>query len=124
MATIPPSLTSIVIPAHKEEAGIAHSVSVIKDVLLTCCGEWEIIIVDDGSRDGTFRRICELSALDDRIKGISFSRNFGKEAALLAGLNHAAGEVVITIDADLQHPPHLIPKMLKAWRNGAQVAMP
>lgn len=81
----------------------------------------EVIVVDDGSRDETFERVKELSLKDGRIKGVRFTRNFGKEAALLAGLRVAAGEAVVTIDADLQHPPALIPQMIEEWRNGAMV---
>jgi glycosyltransferase involved in cell wall biosynthesis len=81
----------------------------------------ELIVVDDGSRDATFDRLRELARTDPRIKGLRFSRNFGKEAALLAGLRAAKGDAVVTIDADLQHPPHLIPAMIDEWRKGAKV---
>lgn len=114
-------LLSVVIPAHNEEAGIAHALSVIKDILATCGMEWEIIVVDDGSRDRTFDRLRELAAEEARFKGVRFSRNFGKEAALLAGLNLARGDAVVTIDSDLQHPPRLIPAMIEAWKEGAKV---
>jgi glycosyltransferase involved in cell wall biosynthesis len=82
---------------------------------------WEIVVVDDGSRDGTFDRLAEIARREPRVKGLRFSRNFGKEAALLAGLTHATGDAVITIDADLQHPPALIPQMIEHWRGGAKV---
>jgi len=89
---------------------------------LASCGlDLEIIVVDDGSRDGTFERLRELAQGDPRVKGLRFSRNFGKEAALLAGLRAARGDAVVTIDADLQHPPHLIPAMIDEWRKGAKV---
>jgi len=81
----------------------------------------EIIVVDDGSRDETFERVKALAVNDPRIKGLRFSRNFGKEAALLAGLRVARGEAIVTIDSDLQHPPALIPRMIEAWRDGAMV---
>lgn len=115
------ALLSVVIPAHNEESGIAHSVSVIGEVLDTCGMEWEIIVVDDGSSDRTFERLRELARKDTRLRGARFSRNFGKEAALLAGLSLARGDAVVTIDADLQHPPRLIPAMIEAWRSGAKV---
>lgn len=114
-------LLSVVIPAHNEVSGIAHALEVIGKTLTSCVADWEIIVVDDGSRDGTFDRLHELSLKDSRIKGLRFSRNFGKEAALLAGLKAAKGEAVVTIDADLQHPPRLIPEMVEAWKKGAKV---
>ena len=109
------------VPAHNEARGIAHALDVIVNTLTSCGMNLEIIVVDDGSRDDTFERVRELSRKDARIKGLRFTRNFGKEAALLAGLRVAAGEAVVTIDSDLQHPPALIPKMIKEWRNGAMV---
>lgn len=114
-------LLSVVIPAHNEALGIAHALDVIGEILASCAVAWEIIVVDDGSKDGTFDRLQELAIKDPRIKGIGFSRNFGKEAALLAGLRAAKGDAVVTIDADLQHPPRLIPEMIEAWKEGAKV---
>jgi glycosyltransferase involved in cell wall biosynthesis len=116
-----PPLISVVVPAHNEAQGIAQATQVIGGVLDGCGVRWEIVVVDDGSRDGTFDRVGELARSDPRIKGIRFSRNFGKESALLAGLAHAGGDAVITIDADLQHPPGLIPQMIVHWRGGAKV---
>jgi len=121
MKTLENKLLSVVIPAHNEESGISHALSVVQSVLDTCGMNWEIIVVDDGSRDRTFERLGELAANNPRIRGVRFSRNFGKEAALLAGLNHARGDAVVTIDADLQHPPRLIPAMIEAWKRGAKV---
>jgi glycosyltransferase involved in cell wall biosynthesis len=121
MTTDKNSLLSVVIPAHNEEPSIANALDVIKTTLLSCGMDWEIIVVDDGSHDKTFARLRELSHADTRIKGLQLSRNFGKEAALLAGLRAAKGEAVITMDADLQHPPTLIPAMIDAWQNGARV---
>jgi glycosyltransferase involved in cell wall biosynthesis len=121
MTTDENRLLSVVIPAHNEEPSIANALDVIKTTLLACDMDWEIIVVDDGSQDETFARLRELSHADIRIKGLQLSRNFGKEAALLAGLRAAKGEAVVTMDADLQHPPTLIPVMIEAWRNGARV---
>lgn len=114
-------LLSVVIPAHNEAAGIVHALEVVRDTLTGCGMPWEIIVVDDGSRDHTFAQVQEMAARDKRIKGVRLSRNFGKEAAILAGLDAAGGDAVITMDADLQHPPHLIPALLDAWENGAKV---
>jgi len=114
-------LISVVIPAFNEEPGIAHAVEEIGRIMQSCVSEYELIVVDDGSRDNTFEKVCEVSGADKRVKGIRFSRNFGKESAILAGLNAAGGNAVITIDSDLQHPPALIPEMIERWRQGAKV---
>jgi glycosyltransferase involved in cell wall biosynthesis len=114
-------LLSIVVPAHNEARGIARSLNVILGAAAACGMRCEVIVVDDGSRDGTFERVTELAATDPRIKGLRFTRNFGKEAALLAGLRAAVGAAVVTIDADLQHPPALIAAMVEQWRAGARV---
>jgi glycosyltransferase involved in cell wall biosynthesis len=114
-------LISTVIPAYNENQGITETVKQIAAVLGTCDCAWEIIVVDDGSYDLTYQRICRLSEIDPRIKGISLSRNFGKEAAMLAGLEYASGDAVIVMDADLQHPPSLIPEMIDKWRSGVQI---
>jgi glycosyltransferase involved in cell wall biosynthesis len=116
-----PKLLSVVMPAHNEAAGIANSLDVLSNTLDSCGMEWEIIVIDDGSSDETFHELRELAQSVSHIKGIQLSRNFGKEAALLAGLRAANGCVVVTIDADLQHPPQLIPQMIDAWQNGAKV---
>jgi len=115
------ALVSIVLPARNEAASIATAIDTISGVLASCAPNWEIVVVDDGSDDRTFDELRRLAAEDSRVRAIQFSRNFGKEAALLAGLQHAAGDVVITMDADLQHPPELIPQMLESWSDGAMV---
>ncbi len=116
------NILSIVIPAHNEALGIRRAIEEIIRVIDSCgANTWEIIVVDDGSHDGTFDQLRLLAKENARIKGIQFSRNFGKEAALLAGLKSARGDVVITIDADLQHPPKLIPDMVRMWRDGVKV---
>ena len=117
----PLQLLSVVVPAHNEAPGIANAVGTILQTLASCGMSLELIVVDDGSRDQTFDRVRDLSAKDARVKGLRFTRNFGKEAALLAGLRVANGDAVVTIDSDLQHPPALIPQMIDAWRKGAMV---
>lgn len=116
-----PAFVSVVLPAHNEEAGIYRAFEVIGGILDGCGVRWEIVVVDDGSRDDTYRRVRERAATDARIRGIHFSKNFGKEAALLAGISAARGEAVITMDADLQHPPQIIPQMIDEWRKGARI---
>jgi len=121
MSANPLRLLSLVVPAHNEERGIARAVDVIAGALASSGVELEIIVVDDGSQDATFERVRDLARHDTRVRGLRFTRNFGKEAALLAGLRVAAGDAVVTIDSDLQHPPTLIPQMLEEWRKGAMV---
>jgi len=112
---------SVVMPAHNEAAGLEETVAAIRQAMADHEDEWECVIVDDGSEDGTFNVIRSLAAKDTRIRGIRLSRNFGKEAALLCGLRSARGEGVVTMDADGQHPPATIPEMIEHWKSGARV---
>lgn len=112
---------SVVVPLYNEYEviGMLHErlSAVLKDLRIS----YELVLVDDGSRDGTPLEMTRLSETDDAVTAVFLSRNFGKEAALTAGLDHAAGAAVIIMDADLQDPPELIPKMLQAWRDGADM---
>jgi glycosyltransferase involved in cell wall biosynthesis len=112
-------LVSVVAPVFNEGAGIERFVGRLGEVLSGI--RYELVLVDDGSTDDSWRRIIGQGRLDDRVRGVQLSRNFGKEQAVLAGLEHAAGDVVVVIDADLQHPPAAIPAMLDCWRTGAHV---
>jgi len=103
---------SIVVPAYNEEACLEAFVSTVTSLGLEA--ELELVFVDDGSKDGTLAKLKALAVQDPRIRYVSFSRNFGKEAALYAGLRHATGDYAVTMDADLQHDPKLLPVMLKA----------
>lgn len=116
-----PPYTSIVLPARNEAASIETAINTVADILSSCDLKWEIIVVDDGSDDQTFIKLRELALQDPRVRAIQFSRNFGKESAILAGLKYARGDVVVTMDADLQHPPELIPEMIQRWSQGAMV---
>jgi glycosyltransferase involved in cell wall biosynthesis len=112
---------SVVLPAHNEAEGIGRALQEIGRVVEQAGAEVELIVVDDGSGDATYETVCRLAEEDARIRAMRFSRNFGKEAALLAGLEAASGNAVITMDADLQHPPALIPSMIDHWRQGAKI---
>jgi glycosyltransferase involved in cell wall biosynthesis len=108
---------SIVVPVFSEEPNIQILISRIAGIVDKVKADYEIIFIDDGSYDATWRTIHKCAEVNKRVKGASFSRNFGKEAAILAGLDIAKGDVVITIDGDLQHPPELIPLMYSLWAN-------
>jgi glycosyltransferase involved in cell wall biosynthesis len=115
-----PRLT-VVMPAHDEASGLQETVAVLEEALRECVDDWELVVVDDGSEDGTFDIIRTLAERDSRIRGIRLSRNFGKEAALACGLKAARGDAVVTMDADLQQPPSVIPEMIERWNAGAKV---
>ncbi len=115
------NLLSVVIPAYNEEASIAVAAQTILRILDAARIPCELVFVDDGSRDETWARITEEAARDDRVRAVRFSRNFGKEAALLAGLKYAAGDCCATIDCDLQHPPEKLVEMYRLWEQGFEV---
>jgi dolichol-phosphate mannosyltransferase len=114
---------SIVAPAYDEEEVLPYFHAELCRVLAPLAEEYdiEILYVDDGSRDGTLALLRGWSAADRRVRYLSFSRNFGHQAAFTAGLEHARGDALILLDSDLQHPPALIPTLLKRWRAGADV---
>ena len=110
---------TIIVPCFNEEAVLGQFYQRMNEVLpaVEDC-TFRFLFVNDGSRDGTLSIIHRLAEADSQVSYISFSRNFGKEAAMLAGLDYAKGDAVILMDADLQHPPELIPSMVKYWREG------
>lgn len=112
---------SVVIPAFNEAANLPYLAAELIVVLSRLTPEFEVLFVDDGSRDDTWDQIARLHDDDSRIKGISFSRNFGHQIALLAGLTCASGDAVISMDADLQHPPAVIGELVERWKCGAQI---
>ena len=114
---------SIVVPVYNEQDNILVLVDTLKRVLDTLQSEYEIILVDDASIDQSLRIVKELASTDHKIKYISFSRNFGQQAAITAGLDFAHGDAIITMDADLQDPPHLIPDMIQAWKSGNDIVL-
>jgi len=116
-----PKLISVVLPVYNEAAGINKSIQVIEATLQKMNSDYEIIVVDDGSSDDSYDLVKNLCDHNPSLRVLRFSRNFGKEAALLAGLKYSAGEIIFTMDADLQHPPEIMPLMLEKWTNGALV---
>ncbi len=115
------SLLSIVLPSYNEEQNIAHTTEVLSGLLEREGIDYELIFVSDGSTDGTFQEILKANEKNPRVKGAQFSRNFGKEAGIFAGLEMSLGDAVIVMDCDLQHPPSAIPEMWKKWQEGYEV---
>ena len=117
-------LISLIVPCYNEEEAMPlfykEASRVAAEMKTSHGADFEFIFVDDGSRDGTLRVARELHAQDDRVRYVSFSRNFGKEAGIYAGLQAARGDYVATMDADLQDPPALLPQMLDTLLTGAK----
>jgi glycosyltransferase involved in cell wall biosynthesis len=109
---------SVIVPAFNEAQGIAAFLERLFGVLRGCCERFDVWVVDDGSRDDTWQCLRSARERYSELRGLRFIRNFGKEAALLAGLRQATGAAVVVMDSDGQHPPSLLPQMLDAWRAG------
>jgi polyisoprenyl-phosphate glycosyltransferase len=116
-------LLSVVVPVKNEENGILPFVDRVGPILdaISADSGWEILFVDDGSTDATLAAIVAANMRDPRVRALSLSRNFGKEAALSAGLDHARGNAVIPMDADMQDPPEVLPEMVAKWREGHEM---
>ena len=118
-------IISIVVPVKDEEQAIAPFVERVTNVLTgvpeLATGRFEILFIDDGSSDGTLDAIRGAHSADARVRAVSFSRNFGKEAALTAGLEHSRGAAVVPMDVDLQDPPEILPQMIAKWREGFEI---
>ena len=112
---------SLIIPMHNEAEVLPTTLATIHAEMASLGVEYEVIGVDDGSSDGTFGIFSDLAASDSRLRGLRLSRNFGKEAALSAGLDHCSGDMVVPIDADLQDPPALIGDFITLWEAGYDV---
>lgn len=112
---------SVIIPVYNEQEIIPELYHRLTKILTALESDYEIICVDDGSRDRSYGMIKELSESDSHIKLLAFSRNFGHQAAVTAGLNFANGEAVIVMDGDLQDPPELIPQLVEKWSDGYDV---
>lgn len=115
------SVLSIVAPAYNEEESLESLYRRVADVMDAEGMPFELVIVDNGSSDRTLEILKRLNRQDSRVHYLSLSRNFGHQGGLIAGLEHATGDVVVSMDADLQHPPEVIPQMLTLWRQGVDV---
>lgn len=113
-------LVSILIPCFNEEQSLPFLHQALQDLMRDSNYNWQILFIDDGSKDRTLKILKELASEESRYAYVSLSRNFGKENAMLAGFDYAKGDCMVIMDADLQHPPHLIPEMLKYWEEGYQ----
>jgi len=116
-------LLSVIVPVKNEEEAILPFVERVSAILETIAASagWEILFVDDGSTDSTLAAIVAAHGRDQRVRALSLSRNFGKEAALSAGLDHARGSAVIPMDVDMQDPPEVLPEMVAKWRDGHEM---
>ncbi len=114
-------LLSVVIPAFNEEAMAEKAAATVAGVLRDAGIPYELIFVDDGSRDGTWEAILRAHEADKHVRGVSFSRNFGKDRAIFAGLSRAKGACVAVLDCDLQHPPQVLPTMAALWEQGFEL---
>ena len=120
----PPPLLSVVVCVFNESEAISRFFERLLPTLQSITdGDYEVICVDDGSQDDSLSKLIAISHLNERVRVLELSRNFGKEAALTAGIDYAQGQAVVPIDADLQDPPELIMQMLTEWRNGADTVL-
>ena len=115
------AVLSIVLPSYNEEQNIANTAKVLADLLEKENIDYELVFVSDGSKDRTYEEILKAAEENPKVKGAKFSRNFGKEACIFAGLKLTTGDAVIVMDCDLQHPPQVIPQMWKLWQEGYEV---
>ena len=114
-------MISVILPSYNEEENIQRAAEHIGRVLRPEHMDYELVFVNDGSRDGTWQKIVDLAQADPHVVGVNFSRNFGKEAAILAGLAQAKGDCCAVMDCDLQHPPETLVEMIRLWREGYEV---
>lgn len=117
-------LIEIIVPLYNEQENIVQLYTeLVKTINSITSYHFQIFFIDDGSKDQSFFRICDLGKNDPRVKGISFSRNFGKEMAITAGIRNSNADAIIIMDADLQHPPAVIPELIKKWENGSDLVV-
>jgi len=122
MATLTPTIEySIIIPVYNEEQNLPELYRRITSVMESITSSYEVVFINDGSRDSSLRTLIQFRQSDDRVKIVDFSRNFGHQIAVTAGLDHVRGKAVITMDADLQDPPEVIPNLIRMWQEGNEV---
>ncbi len=119
--TVGAKTITVVVPLHNEEGNLDVLAERLRAVLQNAGEAYSVLFVDDGSQDDTLAKLRRFAQVDPHICAVALSRNFGKEAAIAAGLRHARGDAVVLMDADLQHPPEIIPQFLAAWRAGSEI---
>ena len=116
-------MLSVVVPIYNEEENIPAFHTAIRSVMESMEEHWEVIYVNDGSRDKSLSLLVEIQQRDPRVSVVEFSRNFGHQAALTAGLQIAKGDAIMLMDGDFQDPPEVLPRLVKAWKDGAKVVI-
>src|ERR1051325_8962253 len=116
-------MVSVVVPIYNEEENIDLFHTTVSRVMDTIQEAWEIVYVNDGSRDSSLSLLLDIQKRDPRVTVVEFSRNFGHQAALTAGLQTAKGDAIMLMDGDFQDPPEVLPRMVKAWKDGAKVVI-
>ncbi|MBZ5504894.1 MAG: glycosyltransferase family 2 protein [Acidobacteriia bacterium] len=116
-------MLSVVVPIYNEEENIAAFHAAVRAVMDTLQHSWEVVYVNDGSRDSSLSLLTEIQRRDQRVTVVEFSRNFGHQAALTAGLQVARGDAIMLMDGDFQDPPEVLPRMVQAWKDGAKVVI-
>jgi len=116
-------MLSVVVPIYNEEENIVAFHAAVRAVMDTLQQSWEVVYVNDGSRDSSLSLLMEIQRRDQRVTVVEFSRNFGHQAALTAGLQVARGDAVMLMDGDFQDPPEMLPRMVQAWKDGAKVVI-
>jgi glycosyltransferase involved in cell wall biosynthesis len=116
-------MLSVVVPIYNEEENISAFHAALRTVMDTLEENWEVIYVNDGSRDNSLSLLVDIQKRDPRVSVVEFSRNFGHQAALTAGLQVAGGNAIMLMDGDFQDPPEVLPRMVKAWKDGAKVVI-
>ncbi len=116
-------MLSVVVPIYNEEENIPAFHTAIRSVMESMEEHWEVIYVNDGSRDKSLSLLVEIQQRDPRVSVVEFSRNFGHQAALTAGLQTAKGDAIMLMDGDFQDPPEVLPRLVKAWKDGAKVVI-
>ena len=115
------AVLSVILPSYNEQKNISNTAQVLAELFEREQIDYELIFVSDGSADGTYEAVCEEKKKNSRVKGMEFSRNFGKEASIFAGLSVAVGDACVVMDCDLQHPPETVPEMYRLWERGYEV---